>query len=195
MSQCVRCKKDAEKDYRFVVVESVISSQSKEYIVAKKTKTTIYEKYETVERVGICDSCIKKERNKLALAGAGFSLFFAVCVIAYARAFTPGFLITFGIIVLISSIGFFVYSRRKKDAFYAADIRRNMSGKRYRYVPAEVGLYCSKGSSTPKIKNFKEKTGMRTEVADKVFETFVLPGNGDEIIDSILASSGKSENL
>ena len=34
MSQCVCCKKDAEKEYRFVVVASVISSQTKEYIVA-----------------------------------------------------------------------------------------------------------------------------------------------------------------
>ncbi|MBO4626678.1 MAG: hypothetical protein J5645_01690 [Lachnospiraceae bacterium] len=195
MSQCVRCQKDAEKEYRFVVVESVISSQSKEYIVARKTQTSIYEKYETVERVGICNSCIKKERNKLALAGTGFSLLFAVCLTLYTRAFTPGFLIAFGSIALISSIGFFVYSRTKKDAFYAADIRRNMSGKRYRYVPVEAGLYCSRNSSAPKIKIFKEKTGMRTEVADKVFEKFVIPGNGDEMIDSILASNGRPENL
>ena len=47
MSQCVCCKKDAEKDYRFVVVASAITSQSKEYIVVKQTKATIYEKYET----------------------------------------------------------------------------------------------------------------------------------------------------
>lgn len=191
MSQCVRCKKDAEKDYRFVVVASAITSQSKEYIVVRQTKTTIYEKYETVERVGICNSCIKKERNKLALGGIGFSLFFVFCLISYTRAFTPGFLIAFGIIALISSIGFFVYSRTKKDAFYAADIRRKMSGKRFRYVPVEASLYCPKKSTTPQIKIFKEKTGMRTEVADKVFEKFVIPGNGDEIIDSILASNGR----
>ena len=194
MSQCVHCKKDAEKDYRFIVVRSVISSQSKEYIVAKQTKTTIYEKYETVERVGICNNCIKKERNKLALGGIGFSLLFAVALITVTHAYTPGFLIAYGIIALISSIGFFAYSRTKKDAFYASDIRRNMSEKRYRYVPVEVGLYCPKNSSTPQIKIFKEKTGMRTEVADKIFEKFVIPGNGDEIIDSILASNGGPDN-
>ena len=191
MSQCIRCKKDAEKDYRFVVVASAITSQSKEYIVVKQTKATIYEKYETVESVGICNSCIKKERNKLALGGTGFSLFFAACLIAYTRAFTPGFMITIGIIALIASIGFFAYSRTKKDAFYAADIRHKMSGKRYRFVPVETGLYCPKKSTTPQIKIFKEKTGMRTEVADNVFEKFVIPGNGDEIIDSILASNGR----
>ena len=193
MSQCVRCKKDAEKDYRFVVVRSVISSQSKEYIVVKQTKATIFENYETVERVGICNSCIKKERNKLALGGIGFSLFFAFCLIAYTRAFTPGFLITFGVLALISSMGFFVYSRSKKDAFYAADIRRNMSEKKFRYVPVEVSLYCPKNSTTPKIKIFKERTGMRTEVADRVFEKFVVPGNGDEIIDSILLAQEGNE--
>ncbi len=188
MSGCLRCKMDAEKEYGFVVVESVISSQSKEYIVARQTKTTIYEKFETVERAGICNSCIKKERNKLALGGVGFSLFFAFCIITYAHAYTPGFLIVFGVIVLISSIGFFVYSRTKNDAFFASDIRRNMSGKRFRYVPVEAALYCSKGNPAPQLKSFKEKTGMRTELADQIFEKFVIPGNGDEIIDSILAS-------
>lgn len=190
MSQCVCCKKDAEREYRFVVVASVITSQTKEYIVAQKTKTTIYEKYETVERVGICNSCIKKERNKLALGGIGASLLFALALIAYVQAYTPGFLITFGSMALISSFCFFAYSRKKKDAFYASDIKRKMSGKRYRYIPVDVSLYCPKNSTTPKMKIFKDKTGMRTEMADKIFEKFVVPGHGDEMIDSILASNG-----
>ena len=68
-----------------------------------------------------------------------------------------------------------------------------MSEKRFRYVPVEISLYCPKNSTTPKIKIFKERTGMRTEVADKVFEKFVVPGNGDEIIDSILLAQEGNE--
>ena len=132
----------------------------------------------------------RAENRVLALLLLGIGLLFALALIAYVQAYTPGFLITFGSMALISSICFFAYSRKKKDAFYASDIRRKMSGKRYRYIPVDVSLYCPKNSTTPKMKIFKDKTGMRTEMADKVFERFVVPGKGDEMIDSILASNG-----
>ena len=193
MYQCAHCKNEADNVYRFVVVNSMVSSESKDYIVAKRTTTTVYEKFETVERVGICNNCIKKERNMFALKGVGATFFCVLCLLVVARAFTPGFLITFGIIALGVSIGIFIYSRTRKDAFYASGIRRAMSSNRFHYVPVDISLYCSGGNSTPTIRTFKDKTNLRTGLADKIFEKFVLSGNGDALIDSMLASNGVPE--
>ena len=191
MSQCARCKNDAEKTFRFVVVESMTTSQSKNYVVAKRTTTTVYEKLLGVERIGVCNNCIKKERNMYGLKGFGATLFCVLCLILVSRTFTPGFLIACGVVALGIGAVVFVYSRMRNDAFFASDIRRRMSSNRCRYVPVDTSLYCSKGNPTPTIRTFKDKTNLRTEVADRVFEKFVLSGNGDSLIDSMIDSDGR----
>ena len=191
MSQCAHCKSDAENTYRFAVVEYRATSESKNYVVAKKTTTTVYEKFLGVERIGICNGCIKKERNMFALKGIGATLFCVLCLMLVSRSFTPGSIIAYSVITLGVGAVVFAYSRMRKDSFYASDIRHKMSGNRFRYAPVEASLYCSKSQTTPQIKTFKEKTNLRTEVADRVFEKFVLPGNGDSLIDSIIDSDGR----
>lgn len=199
MNQCVRCKNEAENTYRFAVVDSRITSENKNYIVATKTTTHIYERFSHVERTCVCNKCLKRERNIFALQGTGFAAFcvFALLAVVALKTFSISltYLIVFGVLTLLSAIGVFIYSRVKKDVFYASDLRRNMSGKRYRYVPVEKALYCSKGQDTPDMKKFKEKTNLRTNVANMIFDRFVVPGNGDELIDSIiLQSSGAAES-
>ena len=83
--------------------------------------------------------------------------------------------------------------RYRNNAFYASDIRAAATSKesssKYRFVPVESSLYCPKGQDKPDLKIFKERSGLRTGVADKSFEKFVFSGNGNEMIDSIIAGN------
>ena len=83
-----------------------------------------------------------------------------------------------------------------ENTYRASDIRAHLaskgSGAKYRFVPVDPSLYCSKGQTTPELKLFKQRSGLRTGVADKLFENFVLPGNGDEQIDSLIDSQSQN---
>ncbi|MCR5803048.1 MAG: hypothetical protein K6G47_02185 [Clostridia bacterium] len=197
MCECKSCKKaDAENTYRFAVVNKSSTSSTKNYVVAKRTTTTVYEKFVTFEKSSICNSCIKKERVKYVLkwtALIAFGILAALTVAAIrTRSFGLWIPIVFGIVTLIGAIGLSVYSIFRKDAFFAADIRtaRNSNNSvKYLFVPMDSSLYCAKGTTKPDLKLFKDRGGLRTSVADQLFEKFLLPDNSDELIDSFLAAA------
>lgn len=57
-------------------------------------------------------------------------------------------------------------------------------------IPSAVSFYTrAKGKTEPDLKLFKQRSGLRTQVADKLFEKFVLPGNGDEQVDALIDSN------
>ena len=77
MSECVSCKKaNPENTYRFAIVDVRSSSTTQNYVVAKKTTTTVYEKLVSFERSSFCKSCIKKERLMYVLKWTGFIALF-----------------------------------------------------------------------------------------------------------------------
>lgn len=198
MQECFRCKKEEpENTYRFAIVARQTTSSTQHYVVAKKTTTTVYEKLVSFERCSICSSCIKKERVKYVLKWTGFIAFFLLCALSVGGLRTGSFglwiPIVLGIGTLIGFIGVLISSLFRKDAFYAADIRSNIASKgsavKYRFVPINTSLYCPKGKTVPELKIFKEKGGLRTSVADRLFEQYILPGNGEEQIDSLIVSN------
>ena len=201
MGTCSRCKNEgSENDFRFAVVATASTSETQNYVVAKKTTTHIYEKLLSVERNCICDSCIKKERRMYVLKWTGFIALFILCVLVVAAlkagAFGLWILIVLGIGTAIGGVCVLMSAINRKDAFFAADIRsaaasKNSSNK-YRYVSVDSGLYCPKGTDKPSLQTFKEKSGLRTTVADKIFERFIAPGNGNELVDSMIASQRES---
>lgn len=200
MGTCVSCKKEnAENTYRFAIVNVNSSSTTQNYVVARKTTTTIYEKLVSFERCNVCKSCIKKERVKYVLKWTALIAFGILCTLSVAGLRTGSFglwiVIGTAIGLLISAVSVFIYSLFRKDVFFASDIRAHLaskgSGAKYRFVPVDPSLYCSKGQTTPELKLFKQRSGLRTGVADKLFENFVLPGNGDEQIDSLIDSQSQ----
>ena len=195
MARCISCENDdAEKVYRYAIVDFNSTSTQKNYVVATKTTTTIYERMASFEKVCVCDKCIKKERRMYVLKWSGFIAMFAAAALFVGGLkvgeFSIGLLIAFLVISVIGLISVFFYSRARKDVFFAADIRSAMTSKKsaskYRFVPVTSSLYCKRGTTTPDVDTFKQRSGLRTQVADKLFNQFVLPGNGDEMIDSIL---------
>ena len=197
MGECVRCKNtNAENTYRFAVVATKSDQTTQNYVVAKKTTTTVYEQLVSFEKSCVCNSCIKKERRMYTLRWSALIAFFILCALTLGairvRSIGLWFPIVLAIGSLIGAVGVFFYGRSRKDAFFASDIRANIaskkSGAKYKFVPVNASLYCTKGQTTPDIKTFKEKGGLRTRVADQLFEKFVLPGNGDEQVDSIIDS-------
>ena len=201
MGVCVRCKKEnPENTYRFAIVNVNSSSTTQNYVVAKKTTTTIHEQLVSFERCSVCKSCIKKERAMYVLKWTAFIALFLLCATTVggirAGSFGLWIVIVTAIGALIGAIFLFFYSLCRKDAFFASDIRAHLaskgSGVKYRFVPVDSSLYCSKGQTTPDLKLFKQRSGLRTGVADKLFEKFVLPGNGDEQIDSLIDSQSQS---
>lgn len=198
MGECVRCKNaNAENTYRYAIVATKADQETQNYIVAKKTTTTVYEQLVSFERSCVCNSCIKKERRMYTLKWTGFIALFILAALSVgamrARSIGLWFPIVLAIGSLIGAVSVFFYARSRKDAFFASDIRANIASKKtggkYRFVPVNASLYCPKGNTNPDLKLFKEKGGLRTRVADQLFEKFVLPGNGDEQIDSIIDSN------
>ena len=130
------------------------------------------------------------------LKWTAFIAFFLVCALTVGgiRSGSVGLwiLITLGIGTLIGAICVFIYSLFRKDAFFASDIRTHITSKttgvKYRFVPVDSSLYCPSGKKEPDLKTFKQRSNLRTTVADKLFENFVLPGNGDEQIDALINS-------
>ena len=197
MAECVKCKKaDVENIYRFAIVDVQTTSSTQNYVVAKKTTTTVYEKLASFGRTCVCDECIKKERRTYVLKCTGFVAFFLLCMMGVAamKAGEIGLWVVYILVggTLIGGVCAFCIARGRQDAFFAADIRArilaNGGAVRYKFVPVNASLYCAKGKTEPDIKTFKERGGLRTGVADSLFEKFVLPGNGDEQIDAIMDS-------
>ena len=197
MNECVLCKKEnPENTYRFAIVGTQSDTSTQHYVVAKKTTTTVYEKLLSFERSCFCNSCIKKEHRMFVLKGTALVAFGFLCALALAaiktRSFGLWFPIVLGIGTLIGAVCMFFYSRSRKDAFYAADIRARSASKKsqvkYKFVPVDASLYCSKGKTEPEFKLFRERGGLRTGVADQLYEKFVLPGNGNEQVDSLIDS-------
>ena len=195
MGKCVKCQKEnAENTYRFAIVGRQASSTTQHYVVAKKTTTTVYEKLLSFERSSVCADCIKKERRMYVLKWTAFVAFFILCALSYAAIRTGSiglwFITVLAIGTLIGAVCVFFYSRSKPDVFYASDIRSDLASKgsqaQYRFVPVTASLYCPKGRTEPDLKTFKERSGLRTEVADNLFENFVRTGIGDERIDSLI---------
>ena len=195
MNECKCCKKaNPENTYRFAIVNRSSSSSTKNYVVAKQTTTTVYEKFVGFEKSSICNSCIKKERAKYVLKWTALIAFGILCALTVAairtRSFGLWIPIVFGIVTLIGAISLFIYSLFRKNAFFAADIRsaRNSNNTvKYSFVPMDSSLYC-KGSNKPDLTLFKNRGGLRTRVADQLFEKYLVPDNGDELIDSFLDS-------
>ena len=198
MGKCSCCNSEgSENDFRFAVVNTATSSETQNYVVARKTTTTVYEKLTSVERTCICDSCIKKERVMYVLRWTGLVAFGIFCTLAVAGLKTGSFgswvFVGTAIGTLIAAVCVLLYAKGRNDVFFASDIRSAVTSKkssnRYRFVPVESSLYCPKSQDKPDIKTFKERSGLRTSVADKIFEKFVVPGNGNQIIDSIIANN------
>ena len=195
MCECKNCKKaNAENTYRFAVVNKSSTSSTTNYVVAKKTTTTVYEKFMGFEKSSICNSCIKKERVKYVFKWTALIAIGTLATLIVAAIRTGSFglwiPIVLGVVTLIGAIGLFIYSLCRKDAFFAADIRtaRNSNNSvKYLFVPMDSSLYSSKGATKPDLQLFKNRGGLRTQVADKLYEKFLVPENGDELIDSYLA--------
>ena len=197
MNECVLCKKEnSENTYRFAIVGAQTDTSTKNYVVAKKTTTTVYEKLLSFERSCICNKCIKKERRMYVLKWTGFVALFLLCALAVAALRTRSFGLWFPIVLaigtLIGAICVFLCSHSRKDAFYAADIRARSASKKspvkFKFVPVDASLYCSKGKTEPEFKLFRERGGLRTSVGDELYSKFVLPGNGNELVDSLIDS-------
>ena len=192
MCECKNCKKaNAENTFRFAVVNKTSTSSTTNYVVAKKTTTTVYEKFIGFEKSSICNSCIKKEKVKYVLKWTALIAvgILAALIVAAIRTGSFGLWIpiVFGIVTVIGAISLFFYSLARKDAFFAADIRsaKNSNNQvKYLFVPMDASLYCSKGAAKPDLTLFKNKGGLRTRVADQLFEKYLLPDNGEELIDS-----------
>ena len=197
MCECKNCKKEnPENTFRFAIVNTSSTSTTENYVVAKRTTTTVYEKFVAFEKSSICNSCIKKERVKYVLKWTGLialGTFAALAVAAIrTRSFGLWVPIVLGIVTLISAVSLFFYSLSRKDAFFAADIRtaRNSnSSVKYRFVPMDASLYCAHGATKPDLQLFKNRGGLRTRVAEQLFEKFLLADNGAELIDSCLNPS------
>ena len=188
MNQCIRCDNKAENTFRFVVVnKNVVSRSIDNYVVIKKQTVDITEKLVSVERTCICNKCIQKERNKLALEVCGFAVLFMVGLLVRTRSHFgwETLLVSGGLAIIIATCAI-IYSRVRKDAFYAVDIRKETTSDDYYFVPVDATLYCSKDEDVPNLNKFIAKTGLRTELANAVFEKFVLPGHGDAMIDSMI---------
>lgn len=198
MSECVRCKKaNPDNTYRFAIVDVRSSSTTQNYVVAKKTTTTVYEKLVSFERSSFCKSCIKKERLMYVLKWTGFIALFILVALVVAALRTGSFGLWIPIVTaigtVIGAIILLIYSLCRKDVFFASDIRTRMASKKtgikYRFVPLDAKLYSAKGNTEPDLKLFKQRSGLRTQVADRLFEKFVLPGNGDEQVDALIDSN------
>lgn len=198
MGKCTRCNsEESENDFRFAIVATASSSETQNYVVAKKTTTTVYEKLTSVERTCICNSCIKKERVMYVLKWTALIAFgvFAALAVAGLRTGSFGAWVFIGLAIgtVIGAICVLIHAMGRKDAFFASDIRSAATSKKdstkYRFVPVESSLYIAKGQDKPDIGTFKERSGLRTSVADNIFEKFIVPGNGNEMIDSIIAGS------
>ena len=75
MARCISCENDdAEKVYRYAIVDFNSTSTQKNYVVATKTTTTIYERMASFEKVCVCDKCIKNTVARLQLRTVGFKL-------------------------------------------------------------------------------------------------------------------------
>ena len=196
MGKCSRCNSEgSENDFRFVIVNTTSTSETQNYVVAKKTTTTVYEKISSLERTCVCDSCIKKERVMYVLRWTGLIAFGVFCALALAGAKTGSFgswvFIGTAIGTVIGAICVLISAINRKDVFFASDIRSAITSKKsstkYRFVPVLSDIYCPKGQDKPDLKTFKEKSGLRTSVADTIFEKFVVPGNGNEQVDALIA--------
>lgn len=200
MCECKNCKKaNAENTYRFAVVNKSSTSSTTNYVVAKKTTTTVYEKFIGFEKSNICNSCIKKERVKYVLKWTALIAIGTLATLLVAALRTGSFglwiPIVFGIVTLIGAISLFFYSIARNDAFFAADIRtaRNSNNSvKYLFVPMDASLYTAKGAAKPDLQLFKNRGGLRTKVADKLYENYLVPENSDELIDSFF-TDGKSD--
>lgn len=200
MRQCECCKKEySDKLYRFAVVEihsKEIDRSTKWYVGGtKETITTrIYERVVGFDRICICDDCIKKERNKVAVDGvittALFSIFFIVMGRIILGYFKLWFITAFVLGMLLGTIASFIYSRSNNEAFVASRVRRIMIEKaskvRYHFVPMDSSLYCPIRKKMPLFTIFKEKSGLKTKVADELFKNIVLPGDGNKRVDEII---------
>ena len=114
---------------------------------------------------------------------------FAALAVAGLRTGSFGAWVFIGLAIgtVIGAICVLIHAMGRKDAFFASDIRSAATSKKnstkYRFVPVESSLHIAKGQDKPDIGTFKERSGLRTSVADNLFEKFIVPGNGNEMID------------
>ena len=196
MATCYKCGgEDADKTYRFVVVDKRTSSQRQNYVVATKTTTTVYEKFVGIKRVCICDSCVKKERNVSTIQGIGFIFLGAACfllLLLIKQLFNAYVAFVFLAIAVVCSVILVVYNFKRAFDIFAGNIMSKLNKckdttVKFLYISVDQDLYLKDGK--PDFEKFKQVSNLRTSVADALYEKFIKPGNGEEIVDSMLANN------
>jgi len=189
MAKCAICNSDdTEKTYRFAIVDQRSTSETTNYVVAKKTTTTTTERFVGVCRESFCSKCLKKQKLKTAGLAVLFSylgIFLMMLVVGLKTdAFSGGYFVGVFIFATIVAIISLVCVLMIKDPFLARTLMHEKSNKLLKYVPVDSSLYMSGKELT--LNKFKEKSGLRTTVADAIFDKFIKPGNGNDIVDSLV---------
>ncbi len=192
MSRCVICDStDADNEFRFAAVDVKTSSETQYYVVAKKTTTTVRERFAGVCRESFCTKCLKKQRTKYILTATVATFFLTIlCMLVIglnAGVLSAGFFIATIIIAVIAAIIAIACTVGKKEAFHAGALLFEKRNRQLRYVPVDPSLYAVKGKTT--IEKFKERSNLRTEVANKIYEKFIESGRGNELVDEIISNS------
>ncbi|SMC33247.1 hypothetical protein SAMN06296952_0302 [Oscillospiraceae bacterium] len=195
MASCVICNsEEADKTYRFAVVDRRTSSETKEYVVARKTTTTIYERFAGVCRESFCDKCLKKQKMKNLRTAVpvafGLTLLILVVIGLNAGGLSKGFFIASLIISALVSVIALVICLTAKDTSLAKELLFDKRGRRLTYVHVDPSIYMSGNKTT--LAKFKEKSGLRTEVAEKIYEKFIESGKGNELVDEIIIRSSNN---
>lgn len=200
MAKCTICNsEDADKTYRFAIVDQRSTSETQNYVVAKKTTTTTTERFVGVCRESFCSNCLKKQKLKDAGMAVLFSylgIFLVMLVIGLKTdALSAGYFIGVFIFATVIAIIALVCVMTTKDPFLARTLMHEKSKKLLKYVPVDQSLYLSNKGKELALDTFKSKSGLRTSVADAIFDKFIKPGNGNDIVDSIVDRPERSEDV
>ena len=110
-------------------------------------------------------------------------------------ALSAGYFIGVFIFATVIAIIALVCVMTTKDPFLARALMHEKSKKLLKYVPVDQSLYLSNKGKELALDTFKSKSGLRTSVADAIFEKFIKPGNGNDIVDSIVDRPERSEDV
>ena len=206
MNTCVKCgKSDPEHTQRFFAIR-VVSNSSTSYRGRKQITTTVTnESFAGVERIHVCEACIRGKRFSNAVFTSIGVLFasFLGCLILFAWIINgksgksiSDYFLAITIISAIIAIIMFVVCMNKEDPFVGGLLLKKMKGKEANgicYVPAEPEWYLKSDKSGVDLEVFKRKTGLRTNLADGLFLTCIALGLGDATVDQIIDGNGQQE--
>lgn len=201
---CIKCgKENPEITQQFIVVKVETNSNttySRSY-KTKTTETTVKETFIGTDACVVCEECVKRERKRDTIVDMIAMLVGAVIIaLGVPYLFSIGIddlneaekivcrnalFIIFAALGVLAILLIMISRLRTETPFVIARLYKRRYGlKDYgiKYIPVQSGLYCRKKSEIPDLELFKKKSGLKTQLAERLFYQLIVPGTGGSLV-------------